>query len=517
MPSHQRVIGLLSLMLLLVPAGAPAGAADAAAAAYDPLGPYREALAAPEPTRRIEAVQDLGKHRPAGAVALLGEHRRDRHAQVRRAVLGALVEIGGEEALVHLDQSLADPDSALRAEAVRAMAAWEGDEVIVRMRRAAADPDGGVTASAVEILTARDARAHVDVFLPLLEVPDEYVLRSAIQGLREAACLEAIPRLEALAGRYSSMVGLAAVEAIAVMGGEAAAEALIRLTAPGTKAAVRHASLQCLGRLPPQREVALYLLGLAEARDERPDRPAEDDLTRSLAVWALQGHASVLGDQGGRLAALLEETSPKVLRAALGAVPKIGPPEARDHLRRLTGDPEQTTDTRGLALRGFARLAPGEAVPLAVALGGASDPMLRLLVVEVLRDLIDQPPAREALAGFITDPDPMVQEQALRTLEGRADPDLLPVLTEVAGSDDRSIRAGVARVLGKIGTPQALGPLKTLLDDPEPQVRTAAAGALGRLKVTGAREALAAHRMDPDPGVRAAVRKALKRLAKGSS
>jgi HEAT repeat protein len=71
------------------------------------------------------------------------------------------------------------------------------------------------------------------------------------------------------------------------------------------------------------------------------------------------------------------------------------------------------------------------------------------------------------------------------------------------------VRMAAATVLGRIGDPEAVGPLVDLLDDPEPQVRSRGARALGRIRDRRATDALGRRLDDPSPAVRRAAAVAL--------
>jgi hypothetical protein len=80
---------------------------------------------------------------------------------------------------------------------------------------------------------------------------------------------------------------------------------------------------------------------------------------------------------------------------------------------------------------------------------------------------------------------------------------------QLSSAKDARLRAQIYTLLGKTGTPDAVGPLCEGLSDGEALVRSAAAGGLGELKASEGLDCLKRAKDDPDSSVRKAVERAI--------
>lgn len=205
------------------------------------------------------------------------------------------------------------------------------------------------------------------------------------------------------------------------------------------------------------------------------DRAAAD--VHARAAWRRGRAAALLGsaavsDHTATLAGLLGDRSAEVRCAAARALGKTGDAGAVGPLlAALSADPALPSGVVGMAV-----LDLGTAVlePLRVALVDGA-PAARLLSAEVL-----------GLHG-----DPGATAALLATLADRCQPP--------------DVRRAAASALGRIGSPEATGPLaQVLAHAPLPLVQHAAAEALGRVGDPAGIPALTAGLGSPDAAVRAA-------------
>jgi DNA-binding transcriptional MerR regulator len=139
-----------------------------------------------------------------------------------------------------------------------------------------------------------------------------------------------------------------------------------------------------------------------------------------------------------------------------------------------------------------------EDVLAAIALSqrlNSPDPVVRL------RAALESPGTSAALSGadlfgaLVAEPEPAVQEVLLWALAQQ--PAAAATAVEQLGHPDAQRRRLMARLLGELGDPLAVGPLLELLDDPDPAVVTAAVTALGQVGDASAVPALVGLLADP--------------------
>jgi len=190
-----------------------------------------------------------------------------------------------------------------------------------------------------------------------------------------------------------------------------------------------------------------------------------------LVDWAYDGWLAD-GPRTGRLYQLTYEGDD---------LPKPTPrPAGDDPAERIKALDHPALAVRRESQRVLARTGESQVQPLVARLEQAEPSTGRIHAIWAL-DAIGTEKARTAIGAALTDPDPLVREQAARSVGIRR---------------ERSRRA----------------PLETLLKDPEPTVRREAAIALGRLNDPQAGPALMAALGDADVFVAWSIRHAIKSL-----
>ncbi|MFP5379670.1 MAG: HEAT repeat domain-containing protein, partial [Vicinamibacteria bacterium] len=103
-------------------------------------------------------------------------------------------------------------------------------------------------------------------------------------------------------------------------------------------------------------------------------------------------------------------------------------------------------------------------------------------------------------------PPPVPPVPGQRVVIAAPPPDILSLLTD----GEAQVRRRAALAAGRVGLPEAIGPLTAVLtDDPEPEIRLIAAFAMGLIGDASAAEPLLAALEDPDPRVEARAAEAL--------
>jgi HEAT repeat protein len=164
---------------------------------------------------------------------------------------------------------------------------------------------------------------------------------------------------------------------------------------------------------------------------------------------------------------------------------KTGTPEAAGTLLSLLGPEDKVPD--GVVASALLELGP-EAVPAlrtAVQAGPGRDAHRQALAADLL-GLLDAMPAWADLVGCLAEDDPAVRVSAARALGRLGVPQAAgPLIPCLAAGEDPELRAVAASSLGLIGSPDSAGPLAACLADPDYWVAHHAAVALAALGPAG--------------------------------
>ncbi len=246
------------------------------------------------------------------------------------------------------------------------------------------------------------------------------------------------------------------------------------------------------GRARAERQVRRMVLAVVSGEGAAPDliaargargRAAERLLFAYLAL--VRGEAAAfLADvlkQRGTLDRILRKTYSSRARRRARAAERLGliaSPEAERRLSELvTGD--QSPQVRIVATRALGKT--GSAAAAATLLHSLSRPapVPEGIVASALLELGPEavPALREELAGGRR------QRAMAANVLGLLDAlPAWPGLVENAAAGSPEVRASAVRALGRLGLPQAIGPVTACLDPREdPELRAAAAHALGRI------------------------------------
>lgn len=481
-----------------------------------------EMLADPcDPVKRA-AVEVLTRNRVTRAARALADLLRDgpdRLSQIKAAL--ALGELGDKAAVGRLAQALLIEDFSLQDAASRALTQILG-EVDIEALRAEANVEVerwdrvlafGPLAMAPLIRTVQSgdrtvqgtkmrataARAlgtlgqlgHREVIPPLLELLDETIptVRSAAaEALATVGDRSVAGKLAPLLGDLNPELRAAAIKAVGTLGEPGSAPGLLELALHDPEKELRKAAVVALGKLGPA-----ALPGLRELIGG-----GQDEESRLLATESLNGLGTIQAVD--LLIQALGDANSRVRLTALQGLERYGWRPVGLRTRRLDAGfsrwstrSEWTTSTE-----------PVPQVQVMIEGLKAEDPVLCRAAAEVLGDLGD-PQAIEPLTRLLDAQDVDVAIVAAQSLvrlgvtpteEDRwlpyrvalhdeprvlaAGAKAVPALRSELGHPDPEQRSDAVRLLGAIGTPEAVPPLFACLTDRYPEVMEGALAALDR-------------------------------------
>ncbi len=260
---------------------------------------------------------------------LLPEHRDTLQTVPARLsepdALGQLLQ-SLDEAMVHpSEEELAELFRELRPEALEAVLAWLPKLTNERVR------------SLLDAAAQRLAQAHPEVMTNALKNPDEVVLLEAIRLAKQAKLPPTVPALGALMVKGSTPVKRAAVDALAAIGTAGAMQQLERAIEDQDRdvrvGAVRVMAGQGYRGAFPAIEAAITGKALRDA--DLTERTVFFEAYGALAGAAGLATLEPMLQPGGFMR---RKQDPQIRACAAMAVGKIGTPEARKLLEKLSGE-----------------------------------------------------------------------------------------------------------------------------------------------------------------------------------
>lgn len=497
------------------------------------MSPRSHALTEAERSRidHIDRLVAAGGRGVRELVATLGEPSWT----VRRAIVAGLASLGDE--------------------AVKPLCAWLQD---VRTSESA-------IAAAVEALAASSGTTVTGQVLALADSTNPAVLSDAAMILGRRRVLEATARLAELTQHADDNVAVAAIEALGMVGGTSAVDALVRVV-ESRKFFRTFPAMQVLARTGDPRAVVPLAALLP------------DDTYRLEAVRALGRTGSALAI--GPITSLLQNPSEAVFRlVAVSLSELIGRADWTGSSEHVAGvlraalapwlarfasalrgaDPEERSAiTLLLGRAGDASVVPAITAMLEdtatvsaatdalnhlertsdealVAALEINDPVRRIAILPLVRAASAAP----TVHGFLRDEDPEVRARACEALARIGDMLSVPALFELLGdsstrvthaavsailtlgsasteelglravrSTRSSVRRHAIRILGAFGYPRAFEPLREAIADPDRRVAELAIAGLGAIDDARVDDVLTELSASRDDALRAAVMRA---------
>lgn len=443
----------------------------------------------PEPSRRLDALTLVGLIDGSNTEPLI-KGLSDPNANVRLAAIEACGTAPTGQVADQL-MTLLSTDSSGKAR-VASVYSFTDAETSVRLRAADTalqSEDDNVRVAAVGLLTG-GTEEDVSLLARALHDHNTDVAAQAV------AYLGAIPAPEALAVLWSSLRGVS-----------------------------RDVQDLILGVLKDFDRGAVTLLG----------RQALESSLATDRVLGLRVIARLEGRSADRMLASLDDPAPEVRTEALANLLDSPDPTAVDAVGQRLRDPE--TKVRSMALKVLQAIEDDRVLPY--LLDGARDPSKEVRdaardallghssgsVVELLLRALKFPTHRRAAADLLVQLGEVATDRLLTALKGTT-PEMRRAIGEIlVASDavgrlmnDLSDRSPAKRLravegIGAMGAIEAVDALVSRLDDPDAEVRTTTAKVLGELGDPRAIEPLKrAFIADPDMDVVAAIEPALRRL-----
>ena len=188
---------------------------------------------------------------------------------------------------------------------------------------------------------------------------------------------------------------------------------------------------------------------------------------------------------------LIQTADPDVQTAATKALTSLG----NSTIETLSALLQKTDlSQKILAARTLSRIRRTAVIEPLLSIANHPDTTLRAIALEALGSFHD--PRITPVLITATEDEPAISKEAIRALSRRSDllgkTDLVSPLSCTLRSDDLTVARESAIALGRLGTPDAVFALSTLLSRPRPTaIKVAAARALGWIGTVPAVEALA--------------------------
>ena len=425
------------------------------------------AIEDPDVEVRLSAIAAVRALRLSGFSERVSAWLTDPDARLRLEAIELLASSVGQRSrnVSSLARALSDAEPAVRAAAASALGRSGSSEAVGGLLGRLDDSTVEVKTSVVRALSRLgDPRAVVPL-ISKTEDPRPEVRRAVARALGEIGDPRASSALVLLLRDSDESVRVAAVGALGALGIPAAAPSLSSLLGPEASTPVRRAAIDALSMIGGAEAVTALVRQLGVHAEDRDAIVAALARTGTSAVPAL--NQCVLSE------ATAERLDGCTLALARVAGHQAGP-TLRDVVRR--------------------RRVSASAALTALAETGHSDALL--LVLEHLGHAeVGVQKAALAAAAKLLDP---------RRPDGRAVEPLQRAFEAAQGR--RADRVEILRLLGRTGSPRALGLLGSVADrGGDLELRVAALTALGSVEADGARPVLLRALSDREPAIRFAA------------
>lgn len=442
----------------------------------------RDALPKAEGSAKAGIAISLGARRDAEAVGLLAPLLKDADAEVARAAAGALGRIGNTAAVEALFDAAEGAPEALRP------ALAEG--LLAAAEQAAREGNPKLAMTVYRNLQAPAWPMHVRM--------------GAFAGMIHARPKQAPKRLvKALGGDEPAFRDLAA-----------------QLVAESSDPKTTKLYVEALPGLPVEGQVAL-LRGLAD-RGDAGARPAVAAATSSADPAVQLAAVKALGALGNAedvpaLTGLMASDNRELAETARATLVSLKAEGIDAALAQAAA--QGPAGTRAQVLELLAARGADQAEPLAAQSLADADPAMRTAALRVLGPLGTQerlPAILQALTKAADAAERSAAEKALGQISARHPEAALPVVLEAMKGAETESRLALLRVLGRIGSPQALEVVLASLNDADARVAGEALSVLTDWPAQDAAPHLLTLAQGADPDRKAAGMQGYVRLAEAN-
>jgi HEAT repeat protein len=497
------------------------------------LNPRRHAITDAERGRieHVDRLVAIGDHGVRELIGLLS----DPSWTVRRAVVAGLAALG-DDAVTPLCNWLRDERSSEHAiaAAVDALAASIGSTVIAEVLRLAEDANPQIVADAAQILGRRRVNDTVPLLAKLVQHDNDNVSVAAIEALGMIGGRAAVEALIQVVESRRFFRTFPAIQVLSRTGDPRSVPPLAALLADET---YRLEAVRALGRTgmaaaigpitsllhnPSDAMIRLVATSLSELIDRAEWAGSESQVASALR--------EVLAPSLGRIASALRGADPDERTAIANLLGRTGDASVLPAITAMLED----SATANAATDALQHLGRSDDDALIAALG-VPDPTRRATILPLVRSKNAAPTVRALLA----DEDAEVRARACEAIARIGDTASVPQLftalgdpnARVAhaavsailalGSDDterlalaavRSSRASerrhAIRLLGAFGFASAFEPLRDAIDDADRRIAELAIAGLGTIEDPRVDEVLAKQAQSQDDALRSAVMRA---------
>ena len=411
--------------------------------------------------RKVPAIPKDGPVDPKTAIAAMAAW----DFRLRCTATEALARSDTSEATHALLACLRDPAPEVRCAAASALGARREPQAAKPIADLLTNPAVRKAAAKALVQIGKPAVVHI---APHARAEDPKLRTAVADALAAIGDPQAAPAIVPLLDDPVGQVREHAAKALGTLGGDAAAQALLRCTCnPKAPIEDRGRAVQALGAIrPPATQPLITVLGIEDPGGVRVCA------VRSLAALGQQAIPAVLAAAAHENWRVRDGVA-EALGTTKAADPRIAPA-----LVGLLGTHEKVSSR---AFWSLCQRKDPAATPALIAALKSTEPKKRTWTAEVMGRLGDVraiPPLLDASV----DPEYSVRYHARQAMNRLATPQAVDSLAKGLKHENPRVRWAAAQALGHTGAASAVAPLTVALKDPDPEVRHGATQALARLR-----------------------------------
>ncbi len=449
-----------------------------------PLQDCLRQLNDPDPSKRREAIENLGTRREPSCINALVEHLGDTNRGVQQAVVDALIETNDKETVAAIVLKL-DNDSAsirnLALEVLQKVTCQVVDVLIPYLKHSSNDLRKAVT----DILGDAGDQSATPYLIEAINDVDPNVRTAAIEALGKLRDPKAVHVLTQSLKDKEVFIRFAAAEAIGQICDEDTVKLLLNNLSPSDEVTA-FSIVEALGELKVKEAVEPLVNLLPEVVS-----PAlQNSIIEALVQIADQFGYEVLRpfDSDKLLSCTikgLEDKNPEVQEAALKSLRHIGSSDATIPLLTYALDVEETDEERmGLIREALKKTEGGKKLQSFVE----NYEKMVFLAIQALGDIGEESTIPTLFSAFGM-ASSAIRKAIIGALGNFQTERSLEVLTEALEDEDSSIRREAISSLSRLGSPEAVEPLFFLVDkEPFKDIKECAIDTLCKLYKKGTKK-----------------------------